>query len=165
MVCFGRKKRPGSTSHLGSKKKRLILGRSFRGTSFANDVPWLRVCDFRVGPVGRDRTSVPGVASGPAISLAVRRSAFAAGRCRLASLSTRSHPSPWCQNKERTPESGIRSLLAPRLGFEPRTNALTAHCSTAELPRNALRRGHNSTAAGFCKIKLIGLLSDQTDLF
>lgn len=26
--------------------------------------------------------------------------------------------------------------MAPRLGFEPRTNGLTVHCSTAELPRN-----------------------------
>ena len=26
--------------------------------------------------------------------------------------------------------------LAPGVGFEPTTNALTAHCSTAELPRN-----------------------------
>ncbi len=27
-------------------------------------------------------------------------------------------------------------FLAPRVGFEPTTNELTAHCSTAELPRN-----------------------------
>lgn len=29
--------------------------------------------------------------------------------------------------------------MAPRVGFEPTTNALTAHCSTAELPRNGDR--------------------------
>lgn len=28
------------------------------------------------------------------------------------------------------------SLTAPGVGFEPTANALTAHCSTAELPRN-----------------------------
>lgn len=27
-------------------------------------------------------------------------------------------------------------FLAPRVGFEPTANALTAHCSTTELPRN-----------------------------
>lgn len=26
--------------------------------------------------------------------------------------------------------------MAPRVGFEPTTNGLTVHCSTAELPRN-----------------------------
>ena len=30
--------------------------------------------------------------------------------------------------------------MAPRAGFEPATNALTAHCSTAELPRNATQK-------------------------
>ena len=29
-------------------------------------------------------------------------------------------------------------ILAPGVGIEPTTNALTAHCSTAELPGNVL---------------------------
>lgn len=37
------------------------------------------------------------------------------------------------ENKER-PEMG-HSLLAPRVGFEPTTNWLTANCSATELPR------------------------------
>ncbi len=31
---------------------------------------------------------------------------------------------------------GIRKEMAPRAGFEPATNRLTAGCSTAELPGN-----------------------------
>ena len=34
--------------------------------------------------------------------------------------------------------------MAPRVGFEPTTNRLTAGCSTAELPRND---GHHLEAA------------------
>jgi hypothetical protein len=30
-------------------------------------------------------------------------------------------------------------LLAPGVGFEPTTNGLTVHCSTAELPRNEIQ--------------------------
>ena len=33
-------------------------------------------------------------------------------------------------------EKPLSFVMAPRLGFEPRTNGLTVHCSTAELPRN-----------------------------
>jgi hypothetical protein len=36
-----------------------------------------------------------------------------------------------------TREKSLSFVMAPGLGFEPRTNGLTVHCSTAELPRNA----------------------------
>jgi hypothetical protein len=32
----------------------------------------------------------------------------------------------------------LRDVVAPRAGFEPATNRLTAGCSTAELPGNSL---------------------------
>ena len=37
--------------------------------------------------------------------------------------------------------SQICTGLAPRVGFEPTTSRLTAGCSTAELPRNAVFPG------------------------
>ena len=44
-------------------------------------------------------------------------------------------------------------LLAPRAGFEPATNRLTAGCSTTELPGNmpALRHGAYNKAKLLCK--------------
>jgi hypothetical protein len=37
-----------------------------------------------------------------------------------------------------TKDSGLKMSMAPRVGFEPTTNRLTADCSTTELPRNTL---------------------------
>ena len=42
-----------------------------------------------------------------------------------------------------------RSAMAPRAGFEPATNRLTAGCSTTELPRNsALERKRSLSSSG-----------------
>ena len=44
---------------------------------------------------------------------------------------------PACNgSKEKRPGLGRFSFDAPAVGFEPTTNALTAHCSTTELHRN-----------------------------
>ena len=45
------------------------------------------------------------------------------------------------RSQHRHAECGVRSFvyLAPRAGFEPATNRLTAGCSTTELPGNARR--------------------------
>src|SRR3989344_1911700 len=41
-----------------------------------------------------------------------------------------------------------RKILAPGVGIEPTTNALTAHCSTAELPGNTVKE-RSDTARKF----------------
>src|SRR3954471_1960891 len=50
-------------------------------------------------------------------------------------------------------------LLAPRAGFEPATNRLTAGCSTTELPRNRRqlsRRAAYNKAPEACKAEMRG---------
>ncbi len=78
----------------------------------------------------------------------------AQGSCRRRSRPAPSRGGPLLP--KRGPRSGndgersshFRSELAPRVGFEPTTNRLTADCSTAELPRISVREARLYAPAG-----------------
>src|SRR4051794_10261122 len=48
-------------------------------------------------------------------------------------------------------DPALLKSLAPRAGFEPATNRLTAGCSTAELPGNTSRRIRTPARRGYIK--------------
>ena len=43
--------------------------------------------------------------------------------------------------------------MAPRVGFEPTTNRLTAGCSTTELPRNSVRGRWGPSRRGLYQVR------------